>query len=141
MLRILMGVLSSLRLGAQVRAELQAIKRQSIVVTIAVLFLVMAIAFGLVALYHVLIDVCGFSVLASAGIMTGSLFVIAVLIFLSRSLFRPRKSKPKPQAMLDAGTDGLLMVEKSVDKAMQEVGPLTLLAVAFAAGLLASRRR
>jgi hypothetical protein len=33
------------------------------------------------------------------------------------------------------------MVDQSVGKAMQQVGPLTLLAIAFAAGLLASRRR
>jgi len=35
----------------------------------------------------------------------------------------------------------MAMIDQGVGKAMQQVGPLTLLVIAFAAGLLASRRR
>jgi len=36
---------------------------------------------------------------------------------------------------------GVGLIDQSVGQAMQRVGPLTLLAIAFIAGLLASRRR
>ena len=43
--------------------------------------------------------------------------------------------------MLAAGSEGVGMLDQGVGKAMQSVGPVTLLAIAFIAGLLASRRK
>ncbi len=136
-----MGVLSSLQLRAQLKEKLDAIKRQTIAVVIALILLIAAIVFGFIALYHVLSDIWGLSAAASAGIMAGSLLVLALIVLAVLPLFGPKKPKPKPQAMFDAGNESLLLAEKSVSKAMTDVGPLTLLALAFAAGLLASRRR
>jgi len=42
---------------------------------------------------------------------------------------------------VNAPAEGMAMIDQGVGKAMQQVGPLTLLVIAFAAGLLASRRR
>lgn len=140
MLRILLGLLSSLQIGARAKDVLLGLKRQSIVVAIAALLLIMAIAWALVTAFFAL-ELAGLSALAASGLIAGMLLLIAILTFASLPLFGPKKAKPKPQAMLDAGTDALAMADKSVEKAMRQIGPLAILAVAFAAGLLASRRR
>ena len=43
--------------------------------------------------------------------------------------------------MAVAAGEGMTMIDQGVGKAMQQVGPITMLAIAFVAGILASRRR
>jgi len=43
--------------------------------------------------------------------------------------------------MMEATGEGAGLLDQGVGKAMQQVGPVTLLAIAFIAGLLASRRK
>lgn len=134
------GLASSLQIGAKIKEKIDAIKRQAIVAVIGVVFLLFALIFGLLAGYHALITLVDFTPLESAGIVAGALLVLGALILAAMPLFGEGTPKPKSQMIVDAGTEGLEMAENTVQRAMQRTSPLTLLALAFAAGLLASRR-
>jgi uncharacterized membrane protein (DUF485 family) len=138
MLRLILSLISSLQIGARIRAAVERSVRQAIVVAIAIVVLLFAVGFGLVAAYQALI-VYGFTPLAAAGIVAGVLAVLGVIIL----AFVPAVGKPKrtEPSFVNAPAEGMAMIDQSVGKAMQQVGPLTLLVIAFAAGLLASRRR
>jgi hypothetical protein len=139
MLRLALSLISSLQIGARIKDTVERSVRKAIVIAIATIVFLFAIGFGLVAGYQALISVYGFTALEAAGIVAGVLVVVALLILAALPLFdRPR---PHKQDFVAAPAEGLAMVDQSVNKAMQQVGPLTLLAVAFAAGLLLSRRR
>jgi uncharacterized membrane protein (DUF485 family) len=138
MLRLILSLISSLQIGARIRAAVERSARQAIVVAIAIVVLLFAVGFGLVAAYQALI-VYGFTPLAAAGIMAGVLAVLGVIIL----AFVPvvGKAKRTEPTFVNAPAEGMAMIDQSVGKAMQQVGPLKLLVIAFAAGLLASRRR
>jgi hypothetical protein len=140
MLRLALSLLSSVQIGARIKQSIERSLRQAVVIAIAVVVLIFALAFGLVATYQALIGVYGFSALEAAGIVAGALLLLGLLILASVSLFG-QKRKPQTASMLTAPAEGMAMIDQGVGKAMQQVGPLTLLVIAFAAGLLASRRR
>ena len=50
---------------------------------------------------------------------------------------QPKRAKPGPLA---ATGDGVNLVDQGLGKAVQQIGPLPLLAIAFLAGLFAGRR-
>ncbi|MGH6865648.1 MAG: hypothetical protein ACREDO_05670 [Methyloceanibacter sp.] len=138
MLRMALTLLSSLQIGARVKDSIERSIRQAIVIAVAAVFLLFAAGFGLVAGYQALISVYGFSPLAAACIVAGILALLGLLILATVPLF----GRPRRRAKLAAApAEGMAMFDQSVGKAMNQVGPLTLLAIAFAAGLLASRRR
>jgi hypothetical protein len=62
-----------------------------------------------------------------------------VLILAALPLFA-RRRKPVAPSLAEAAGEGASMVDQSVGKAMQQVGPVTLLVLAFIAGGLLSRR-
>ncbi|MFD0987057.1 hypothetical protein [Methyloligella solikamskensis] len=136
----LLGLVSSLQIGARIKEKVDAIKRQAIVAVIGVVILLFALIFGLLAGYHALVEIAEFSPLEASGIVAGGLLLLACFILAAIPLFGERPAKSKPQMMVDAGTEGLEMVDKKLNQAMRKTSPITLLAVAFAAGLLASRR-
>ena len=138
MLRLMLSLISSLQIGARIRDVVERSVKQAIVVAIAIVVLLFAIGFGLVAAYQALI-VYGFTPLAAAGIVAGVLAVLGILILaLASWVGKPKRREP---TFVNAPAEGMAMIDQSVGKAMQQVGPLTLLVIAFAAGLLASRRR
>jgi hypothetical protein len=139
MLRIVLSLVSSLQIGARIKGAIERSVKKAVVIAIAAVVFLFAIAFGLVAAYQALIAVYGFSSLEAAGIVAGALVVLGLIVL----AFLPIVSRPKtqPQNFVNAPAEGMAMVDQSVGKAMQQVGPLTLLVIAFAAGLLASRRR
>ena len=139
MLRSALALLSSLQVGLRIKESIERSFRQAVVVAIAVVVLIAAAAFGLLAAYHSLI-VHGFTPAAAAGIVAASLALLGVLILATLPLFA-RKRKPQAPNMLAAGGEGVGMLDQGVGKAMQSVGPVTLLSIAFIAGLLASRRK
>jgi len=138
MLRLVLSLISSLQIGARIRDAVERSVRQAIVVAIAIVVLLFAIGFGLVAAYQALI-VYHFTPLAAAGIVAGVLAALGILILAIAPQFgKPKRKEP---TFVNAPAEGIAMIDQSVGKAMQQVGPLTLLVIAFAAGLLASRRR
>jgi hypothetical protein len=140
MLRLALSLISSLQIGARIKDSIERSVRQAVVAAIAVVLLLFAAAFGLVAAYQALISPYGFTPVEAAGIVGGVLALIGVIVLATIPLFgRPRK-KAAP-SFVNAPAEGMAMIDQGVGRAMQQVGPLTLLILAFAAGLLASRRR
>jgi len=138
MLRLVLSLISSLQIGARVKDVVERSVRQAIVIAIAIVVLLFAIGFGFVAAYQALI-VYGFTPLAAAGIVAGVLAVLGIITLAVAPLFgKPKRREP---TFVNAPAEGMAMIDQGVGKAMQQVGPLTLLVIAFAAGLLASRRR
>ena len=140
MLRSALALLSSLQVGLRLKESIERSIRQAAVIAVAVVILLGAIAFGLVAGYQVLMSHYGFSPAHAAGIMAACLFLLAMLVLATLPLFAPRPRRRVPSMSTAAG-EGVGLIDQGVSKAMQQVGPITLLAVAFVAGILASRRR
>jgi len=140
MLRLALTLISSLQIGTRIKDAIETSVKKAIVIAIAVVILLFAIGFGLVAAYQALVTVSGFTPVEAAGIVTGALVALALLVLALLPLMgRPKKTQT--QSFVNAPAEGMAMVDQGVGKAMQQVGPLTLLVIAFAAGLLASRRR
>jgi hypothetical protein len=139
MLRIVLSLVSSLQIGARIKDAIERSAKKAAVIAIAAVVFLFAIAFGLVAAYQALI-VYDFTSLEAAGIVAGALVALGLVVLAFLPLVN-RPQKTQTQSLVNAPAEGMAMIDQGVGKAMQQVGPLTLLAVAFAAGLLASRRR
>ena len=139
MLRSALALLSSLQVGLRIKESVERSLRQAVVVAVAAVLLIGAAAFGLLAAYQALVA-HGFTPAEAAGIVAAALALLGVLILATLPLFA-RKRKPQAPSMLAARGEGAGMLEQGVGQAMQQVGPVTLLAIAFIAGLLASRRK
>ena len=74
-------------------------------------------------------------------ILAAALVLLGVLILATLPLFARRRRVKQAPGLAAAAGEGVGLIDQSVGQAMQRVGPLTLLAIAFIAGLLASRRR
>jgi hypothetical protein len=141
MLRSALALLSSLQIGIRIKESIERSLRQAIVIAVAVIVLIAAAGFGLLAAYQALVLSHGFTPPEAAGILAAILAVLGILILATLPLFA-RKRNPQGLSMMAATTGespGLL--DQGVGKAMQQVGPVTLLALAFIAGILASRRK
>jgi ABC-type multidrug transport system fused ATPase/permease subunit len=139
MFRLALSLISSLQVGARIQSALQQSVKKAVLYAIVGVILLFAISFGLVAGYQALLAY-GFTPVASAGVIAGALALLGVIVLLLIPLMTEPK-KTETQRLFDAPAQSMAMVDKSLGKAMQQVGPLTLLVIAFAAGLLASRRR
>jgi hypothetical protein len=126
MLRIALALLSSLQIGQRIKEAIERSLRQAVVVAVAAVVLISAASFGLLAAYHALVSLFGFTLLG--------LLVLATL-----PLFARKPKRQEPSMMASAG-EGMGVVGQGVGKTMQQVGPVTLLALAFIGGVLASRR-
>ena len=140
MLRSALALLSSLQVGLRIKESVERSLRQAVVVAVAAIVLISAAMFGLLAAYQALVLSYGFTAPEAAGIIAAALALLGVLILATLPLFA-RKRKPQAPSMLAAGSEDAGMLAQGVGKAMQQVGPVTLLAIAFIAGLLASRRK
>lgn len=140
MLRSALALLSSLQIGLRIRESVERSLRQAIVIAVAAVVLIAAAAFGLLAAYHAMVLSYGFTAPQAAGMLAAALALLGVLILAALPLFAPKRKPEAPSPMATA-TEGAGLLDQSVGKAMQQVGPVTLLAIAFIAGLLASRRK
>jgi hypothetical protein len=140
MLRSALALLSSLQVGLRIKESIERSVRQAAVIAVAVVILIIAVLFGLFAVYQLLVGHYGFTPAEAAGIVAASLFLLAMLVLATLPLFAPRPKRQVPSMAAAAG-EGMSMIDQGVGKAMQQVGPITMLAIAFVAGILASRRR
>ena len=138
MLRIVLSLVSSLQIGARIKDAIERSAKKAAIIAVAAVVFLFAIAFGLVAAYQALL-IYDFTALEAAGIVAGALVALGLVVL----AFLPVVNRPKreAQSLVNAPAEGMAMIDQSIGKAMQQVGPLTLLVAAFAAGLLASRRR
>lgn len=103
------------------------------------LILLAAAAFGLLATYHALVTVYQFSAVEAPGIIAAGLALLGLLVLASVPLLGA-KARRTPPTVLDAAGGHMGRLDQGVGKAMRQVGPVTLLVIAFLAGVLASRR-
>ena len=139
MLRTALALLSTLQVGARIRESFERSLRQAIVIAIAAVLLLAAAVFALVAAYHALVSIYHFDPAEAAAIMTAGLLLIGLLVLAIVPLIgrQPKQIAPAP---LVSTRDATGMIDQGVGKAMHQIGPVPLLAIAFIAGTLAGRR-
>lgn len=138
MLRAALALLSTLQVGARIRESFERSLRQAVVIAIAVMFLIAAAIFGLLAAYHALVSICQFDAVQAAAIMAAGLLLVGLLVLAIAPLTgrHPKRARPSPFI----GTEEPSLVDQGLGKAMQQIGPVPLIAIAFIAGILAGRR-
>ena len=140
MLRSALALLSTFQIGSRIRESVERSLKLAALVAVAALFLIAAAVFGLIAAYQTLVLSHGYAPPEAAGIIAGALAVLG-LILLAVFLLATRKPKPPAPSHLASVDQGVSMVDQSVNRAMQQVGPVGLLAIAFIAGVLISQRK
>jgi hypothetical protein len=140
MLRSALALLSSLQIGLRIKETVERSLRQAVVIAVAAVVLIAAAVFGLVAAYQALILSYGFTPPEAAGIVAAALLLLGLLVLATLPLFG-RKPKAQVTTPMAAASEGVGLLDQGVGKAMQQVGPVTLLSIAFIAGLLLSRRK
>ena len=140
MLRTALALLSTLQIGARIKDSLERSLRQAAIVAVAVVLLIAASVFGLIAAYQALVSIFQFDAVEAAAIMAGVLLLIGLIVLaIVPSMGRPAKEAPAP-SRLASTADPAAMIDQGVGKAMQQVGPVPLLAIAFIAGVLFGRK-
>jgi hypothetical protein len=139
MLRTALALLSSLQIGQRIKEAIERSLRQAVVVAVAAVVLIAAASFGLLAAYHALLSLFDFTPPQALGILATALAVLGLLILAMLPLFAWKPKRQEPSLTASAG-EGMGVVGRGVGKTMQQVGPVTLLALAFIGGVLASRR-
>lgn len=140
MLRSALALLSSLQIGRRVKESVERSLRQAVVVAVAAVVLIAAAMFGLVAGYHALVLSYGFTPTEAASIVAAALALLGMLILATLPLVA-RKRKAQAPSLQAVASEGVGMLDQGVGKAMQQVGPVGMLAIAFIAGVLLSRRK
>lgn len=141
MLRTLLALLPTLQLGIRLKESINQAVRQAIVVAVALVFLLGAAVFGLVAGYTALQTMMGFSPLEASGIVASGLLLLGMLTLAMLPLVaRPkRKSSQSFSAGKMAGS-AVTAVDSQLGGVMQRVNPIGVLAAAFVIGILFGRR-
>jgi hypothetical protein len=137
MLRTALALLSTVQFGARIKESVDRSLRQAAVAAVAVLLLIAAVVFGLIAAYHLLISVFQFTPGEAAAIMAAALLFVALIVLAVAS--RVGAARKAPSRPASAG-EGVGLVDQGVDKMVQQIGPVPLIAMAFLAGVLAARR-
>jgi len=139
MIRAALALLSTLQIGARLKESLERSLRQAVVIAVAVVLFIAAAVFGSLAAYQALVSHYQFSATEAAGIMAGGLLLVGLIVLALVPLIgrQPKRAKPGPLA---ATGEGVSLVDQGLGKAVQQIGPVPLLAIAFLAGLFAGRR-
>jgi len=140
MLRSVFALFSTLQVGARIRESIERSLRQAALIAVAAVLLIGAACFGLFAGYQALVLSYGFTPPEAAGIVAAGLAALALIIVIVFLIATRKRTSPTP-GPIEAVGEGAGLLDQSVNKAMQQVNPVTLLAIAFIAGLLVSRRR
>ena len=139
MLRAALALLSTLQVGARIKESFERSLRQAAVIAIAVVLLLAAAMFGLVAAYQALVSIYHFDPAEAAAIMAGFFWSGSSCSPWCRRWERAEAAKSCPLTLASVG-DATGMIDRGVGNAMKQVGPVPLLAIAFLAGLFVGRR-
>jgi uncharacterized membrane protein len=139
MLRTVLALLSTVQFGARIKESVDRSLRQAAVAAVAIVFLLAAATFGLIAAYHALVSLYQFTPGEAAAIMAAALFVAGLIVLFIASRVGAARKRPSPSRVTATG-DGAGLVDQGVDKMVQQIGPVPLIAIAFLAGVLAARR-
>jgi len=117
---------------------ISTIVHKAIAIAAAVVLLLFAVAFGLVAAYHALTGLLDLSPMEAAGIVGGGLLALGLLVLLLLPLVS--RTSQKDRTIVTAPSEALSLVDKGVTGATRQLGAFPIVAIAFATGFLASRR-
>jgi hypothetical protein len=140
MLRSVLALFSTLQVGARIRESIERSLRQAALIAVAAVLLLGAACFGLFAGYQALVLSYGFTQPEAAGIIAAALAGLALIVVIVFLIVTRKRAAPVP-GPIEAVGEGAGLLDQSVNKAMQQVNPVTLLAIAFIAGVLVSRRK
>jgi hypothetical protein len=138
MLRAALALLSSLQIGIRIKQSFERLFRQAGIIAVAALLLTAAAVFGLIAAYDALVSIYQFSVVEAAAIMAAGLLLADLLVIAIMPLIGARPKRTRWDLIAESEVRNL--IDRRIGTAMQQVGPLPLIVIAFMAGLLASRR-
>jgi hypothetical protein len=139
MLQSALALISSFRIGRRIKEGINRALRQAIVIAIAIVLLITAALFGLLSAYHALVSFFGFTPLQASGIEAAVFTLLGLLVLAALPLFAPKPKRQEPTVMASA-SEAMGVVDRGVGKTMRQFSPVTMLAIAFIAGVLASRR-
>ena len=139
MLRAALALLSTLQIGARIKETFERSLRQAVVIAVAAVLLIAAAVFGLLAAYHALISIYQFDAIEAAAIMAGALLLLGLIVLAIVPAIGRQPKQASPSPLIGTG-DGQNLVDQGVGKAMQQIGPVPLIAIAFLAGIFAGRR-
>jgi hypothetical protein len=134
MLRAALALLSTLQLGGQLRQSFERSLQQALIVAVAVGFLIAA-AFGLLAAYRELVSI--YQPPEAAVLMALPLLFLGFLALGALPLVA-RKRKSTRNLISPGGT--LNPIDEGMRNAVRQIGPFSLVLIAFAGGVLAGRR-
>jgi ABC-type multidrug transport system fused ATPase/permease subunit len=133
MLRSARALLSTLQVGGRVRQSFDRLLRQALFVVVAAAFIVAAAVLGLIAAYRELMTI--YPPPKAALLMALVLLLLGVLVLaISPLIARKRKTTRR------APRRALSPIDGGMRKAVRQIGPLPLVLIAFAGGVLAGRR-
>ncbi len=140
MFRYALTLLSTFRIGMELKKAATRWIRAAIMFAIAGILLYTAAVFGLVAGYSALVA-GGFTGVQAAGIVAGGLVVLAVIVLAAVLLVNRRaRRRAEETAMAEGPASAVGFVDEQLGQIVKQVGPIGVLATAFALGVLASRR-
>jgi hypothetical protein len=139
MLRAALVLLSSLQIGVRIKRSIERSVRQAVLIAIASLLLIAAAGFGLLASYYALVSIYQFSTFQAAAIMAASLVLVGLIVFAIVPLIGKQAKRASPAPLVATG-EGTGLMDQGLGKAIRQIGPVPMIAIAFVAGLLASRR-
>jgi hypothetical protein len=132
MLRSALALLSTLQVGGRFRQSFDRLLQEALIVAVAVVFLIAAAAFGLLAAYRELLSI--YPPPEAGVVMALTLLFLGLLIFGLLALKRkPTRSPISPGQVLNP-------IDRSMRNALRQIGPFPLVLIAFVAGILAGRR-
>ena len=141
MLRSALAIVSSLRLGMGIKETFERKVRSALVITVAGVLLFVAAMWGLVTAHFALLD-AGFSAVVASAIVAAALFLASMLTLAALPLVaRPHRSRLVRAVDKEGPAGAVHVMDEQVGRMIQQVGPLGILATAFAIGLVAGRRR
>lgn len=140
MFRYALTLLSTFRIGVALKNAAARRIRAAIVFAIAGVLLYTAAMFGLVAGYSALMAE-GFTGVEAAGTVAGGLVVLAAIVLAALPIMN-RRVRPAPSEIMakDGAAGAVGFVDDQLGQVVKQVGPIGVLATAFAIGVLASRR-
>jgi len=123
---------------SRIRRTVDVLVWKAVLIAAAVIVLLLALMFGLIAAYHALVEAAGFTPIEAAGLVALCLAGVGVLVLAVLPL--AAKSSGNERELVPSAGEGLAMIDSGLSKATEQVGALPVLAIAFAVGFLVSRR-
>jgi hypothetical protein len=133
MLRSALALLSMLQVGGRIRQSFDRLLWQSLIIAVAALLFVAAAVFALLAVYRELASV--YQPAETAVLMALALTLLGLLSLGSLQLLRSRREAVNFVSRVDGNP-----IQATLSGAVRQIGPLSLVLIAFVGGILAGRR-